>query len=418
MIGGVVRHGHTKRDSRALVAHLLRDPGTEVELIHSIAPTLEAAISDMELARDGSAADAAFLHIHLSPSRDMSCDELRRVAAIVASHLEAEEHQAALVFHEKPRQGGEGGRHAHLVLGRVGPDGQVLPAGFEKIRLETAMRLVEFELGEAPTLGRHHASGVKWLRANGRPDVAEWLDAAHGVAPEKPGSAASPAKRQALARQGVDLPAARSIIADSWRTSDKPAAFRAALSEEGFDIAPGNKTGVWIVTSGETEIGALDRLVKEKRTHVAVRMQEERQHAPIPGVEADIACGGDLSINTGDARGRAASPAASSTSRRAGRGESISDLGAEGASRAGTAVAAQASSCDGGIGSESRRLWARRAAAVVLLRKADWRAVTEAGQALREAVHSRQRREEEDLESALRRLIEGFRDRGASVFRR
>ncbi len=287
MIGGVVRHGRTRRDSRALVNHLLKDNGARVELVHTVAPSLTAAVEDMELARDGSSAEAAFLHIHLSPARDMTRDELRQAAAIVIGHLEADGHQAALVFHEKPRRGGEGGMHAHLVLGRVGPDGQVLPSGFEKIRVETAMRIAEFELGEAPTLGRHHSSGVKWLRANGRADVADWMDAAHGPDPHKPGSAASPAKRQALARKGVDLPDVRDVVCDAWEASDGPQAFRAALRQRGMDVAPGQKPGLFVVSAGDAEIGRLDRLIKLTRRDVAARMggfDHAANPAPAPEV--------------------------------------------------------------------------------------------------------------------------------------
>lgn len=317
MIGGIVRHGRTKRDSRALVNHLLKDDGARVELFHTVAPTLTAAVADMELARDGSSADAAFLHIHLSPARDMSRDELRQAASIVIDHLGANGHQAALVFHDKPRRGGEGGTHAHIVVGRVGPDGEVLTAGFEKIKVETAMRIAEFELGETPTLGRHHASGARWLRANGRADVADWMDAAHGADPDKPGSSASPAKRQALARQGVELPDARDIVRSAWEASDGPQAFQAALRERGMDVAPGQKPGVFVVTSGETEVGALDRIIKLKRRDVATRM-EGFDHAaadtPAPSTDglarSDEGLEGGLRPESGRAPGGAAAAAA------------------------------------------------------------------------------------------------------------
>lgn len=110
----------------------------------------------------------------------MSDDELRKVADIVMSHFNAGEHQAALVIHEKERSSKNGNRHAHLVLGRVGFDGQIIASGFEKIKLETAMRIAEYEMNEPVTLGRHHSSGVKWLRNNGRDDVADYMVMAQG----------------------------------------------------------------------------------------------------------------------------------------------------------------------------------------------------------------------------------------------
>lgn len=360
MIGGAVRHGRTRRDSRALVNHLLKPPGTRVEMFHTVAPTLSAAVADMELARDGSSADAAFLHVHLSPARDMLRDELRQAADIVVRHLGAEGHQVALVYHDKPRRGGEGGTHAHLVVGRVGPDGQVLPSGFEKIRVETACRIAEYELGEPPTLGRHHASGVMWLRANGRADVADWMEAAHGPDPEKPGSAASPDKRQGLERRGIDLSGARDVVRDAWDRSDGPEALQAALREQGLDVAPGDRKGVFVVRAGDVEIGALDRIIKEKRAAVAARMKgfehaADPDPAPSPGSAGpDEGHARDLRPEPGRAPGGPAAAAAALASRGDG-GRGQPDREAPGYPGDDPARAAAASYGDGGPAREGRR---------------------------------------------------------------
>lgn len=274
MIGQAVKHGRTMKDARNLSAHLRKDKDARIEMLNSAASSLDEAMDDMMLARDGSRAKDAFLHLSISPSRDMSDDELRQVAGIVARHFGAEDHQAALVFHEKDRANGKGNRHAHLVLGKVGPEGQVIPAGFEKIRMETAMRIAEFEMGEPATLGRHHASAIKWLRANDRADVADWLDLAHGPNPEKPTSPASPAIRQKIERvTGTDLATVTMSVRDAWSRSDNAQAFTAALAESGFEIQKGQKDGVFLVMKEGVQVGALDRLLKEKRRAVASRME-------------------------------------------------------------------------------------------------------------------------------------------------
>lgn len=314
MIGGIGRHGRTRRDSRNLAGHLLKDRGAAVEIVNSAAPDLRAVIADMEIARDGSAADAAFLHAFISPARDMSRDELRQAGELVLRHFGAEDHQAAFVYHDKPRQGGEGGSHLHLVVGRVGPDGEVLPAGFEKIRMETAMRLAEFELGETATLGRHHASGVRWLRANGRADVADWLEASHGADPDKPVSAASPSKRQALARKGVELADVADVVRSAWSASDGGRSFAAALRAEGLDVVPGEKAGVFVVRHGNVEIGALDRIVKIKRREVAARMEgfehgrKEEDHQSDRGDEGPLRRGPQRDGSSREARAAAPAP--------------------------------------------------------------------------------------------------------------
>ena len=270
MIAGIVRHGRSQRDSRALTAHLLKaenEPRTRI-LGGTLADDLPGVIRDMERLRDSTSAEAAALHIHLSPSHAMSDEELVRAAEIVRHHLGAFDHPAALVVHDKERNGGEGHSHAHLVLGRVGPSGQVLESGFEMIKLETAARIIEFELGEPATLGRHHQSAVRWLQANGCRDIAAWLEAAHGPDPDKPTSAASANSRQALARKGIDLSAVRTEIRSAWRCGGAQ-----AVRDAGYEIAAGRKAGVWIVSRDGIEIGSLDRLTGTKRADVRSAME-------------------------------------------------------------------------------------------------------------------------------------------------
>lgn len=273
MIGQVVKHGRTKRDAKNLHAHLMKDHACKVEILNSVAPDLSEIMSDMAMARDGSRSETAFLHISLSPSRDLSDDEMRKVAGIVMQHFDAEDHQAALVIHEKDRANNEGNRHAHLVLGRVSPDGKVLPSGFDKIKLETAVRIAEFEIGEPCVLGRHHKSSVKWLRENGRDDVADYMIAAHSENPTKPTSPMSPASRQKIERTtGKDLASISNVVKTAWEKSDNGQAFASALREQNYTIQEGKKPGVFVVLHDGKEVGALDRLLKEKRNIVKSKM--------------------------------------------------------------------------------------------------------------------------------------------------
>jgi len=273
MIGQIVRHGRTKKDAKNLHAHLMKGVGTRFEVLNSAAPNLSEAMADMMIARDGSRAEAAFLHIAISPSRDMSDDELHRVCDIVMRHFSADENQAVLVIHEKERANDSGNRHAHLVLGRVGPDGAVLQSGFDKIKLETAMRIAEFEMGEPSVLGRHHTSAIKWLRAHGRNDVADYMCAAHSENSMKPTSSVSPASRQMIEKKtGNDLSSLTDDIRSAWSRSDNGQSFAAALSEKNYAIEKGQKDGVFLVMKDGVQLGALDRLLKEKRAAVKSKM--------------------------------------------------------------------------------------------------------------------------------------------------
>lgn len=274
MIGLAVPHGRTKQDAQTLAAYLLKDAGARVELYNSVAPDLHEIMSDMLLFRDASRADAAFLHMFISPARDMSNSELRKAAEIAIRHFGAEEHPYALVIHEKERTGGKGNRHVHGVVGRVGPKGQIIKPGFEKIRMEAAMRIAEYELGEPCVLGRYHASNVKWLRDHGRDDVADYMVAAFGTNPERPQTTVSAANRNRMQRLGFHAGTVIATVQDAWTKSDNAVTFIAALSDAGLSIIPGLKPDVFIVASkGGVELMALERILKEDRGVIAAKLK-------------------------------------------------------------------------------------------------------------------------------------------------
>lgn len=366
MIGGVTKFGGGSRDARALAAHLAKPQpaGSLFVAMNSAAPDVGGAIAEARvMAAAAGIGDRPLLHVHLSPSSALDPARLVEAAGIVCRELGVTDQPVGIELHGKRRLDGNGDWHAHLVIGRAGASGAVLPSGFEKIRLETAVRVAEFEIGEDHVLGRHVQSSLRHLERTGRADVAASLRAAFGPEPGKPESSASPSKRQALDRQGVDLSSARAAVRAAWAASDGPAAFRAALAAEGFAVAPGTKPGVWIVASGETEIGALDRLVKAKRGDVAARM--EVQHVPEASLAADPGPAPRHDEPGRDRRGvdaQRGSKAASSSGPPRGAGERRPepDRRAEGTPGGGAAVAAPAPPGGGGREQPTRR--PRRAA--------------------------------------------------------
>lgn len=295
MIGGIHKHGRNHRDTRNLFRHLMKDAAC-VEIVNSVAVDLGEFLGDLETMRDATKAEAAFLHAYLSPSSNMSPEQLRKAAETVVEHFGASEHPYAIVYHNKPRNGGSGESHVHIVIGRVSPELRVLEAKFEKIRLETAVRICEYELGEQPVLGRHHKSGLKWLQEH-RPEVAEWLQGAFGAEPTKPISAVSPPKRQSLERRGLNLSGIREAVLAAWFSSTDASDLHQRLSRSGLSVCPGDKAGVYVVMHGDTEIGALDRIAKLKRRDVAAKMKilEVKNESASPKLASHgSTCEGDL----------------------------------------------------------------------------------------------------------------------------
>lgn len=266
MIGGIHKHGRTSKDNRNLFIHLIKG-AQKIEIVNSVALTLNDLMSDMSLMRDATKADAAFYHVFLSPSSDMSDDQLRSAAQTVVAHLGAEEHPYAIIYHDKDRRPGGGNRHVHIVIGRVDSSLTVLENKFEKIRLETAVRICEYEACEPPVFGRHYKSSMKWLEQH-RPEVADWLYGYFGNDGQKPASAASPDKRQSLERKGVNLSGVKDLLQRAYTESTDGQSFADNVRKYGMRLQAGQKMGVFIVKLADVEVGSVDRLLKLKRAEI------------------------------------------------------------------------------------------------------------------------------------------------------
>lgn len=280
MILTTTRHGRTSRDVRNLKSHLSKN----VDQIASVAAIgnvplsdADAALAYMEAMRDGSRASVSMHHIAISPLHRLTEVQRDETVQRILSAMGAEDHAWILWEHDgKARSERAADQHFHLVVGHVGPDGKALSDGWSYLRLEAAARSLEHDFGEPLTPSRKTAAVASILREQGRDDVADRL-----VAPDDgPRSAMSSAKRAVASRAGVDLPKVQASVRAAWSSADGPAAFRAAIAEQGLEVVAGTKPGVWIVRSGSTEIGALDRITREKRVAVQARMTEERTHAP------------------------------------------------------------------------------------------------------------------------------------------
>ena len=266
MIGGVTKFGGRARDAEALVAHLGKEqPGGAV---YVAGPTTAAAdmaglVAEARLLAAARGVQARpFLHLHLSPSSSLDRAALMRAAEIVLRELGVTDQSWAVEIHGKDRRTGTGELHAHIVVGRAGASGSLLRSGFEKIRVETAVRIAEFEVGDRHVLGRHHSASVRHLEKTGRHDVVASLRAAHGETPPRP-QGLSAEKRMKADRRGVDIVAQREMVRAAWSRSDDGRSFAAVLAEDGLELRQGEKRGVWIVAIGDVEIGSVDRLVGE-----------------------------------------------------------------------------------------------------------------------------------------------------------
>lgn len=276
MIITTVRHGRTKRDTKNLVAHLRKEIGQTsrvVKIGNAVLSNVDDAVRYMEMMRDGSFATVAMHHITISPVRCMSPEQIDETVRRILAAFGAEDHPYVLFEHDgKARSAKAADQHFHLILGHIGPDGKAIRDSGSFRKLEAVARSIEADIGEELTHSRRTAAVAAELRAMGRDDVANTLQAPG----ELPKSAMSSTTHAVATRAGVDLPGMQASVRAAWSSSDNAAAFRNAIAEQGLEIRPGKKPGVFVIVAiGDVEIGALDRIVRQRRAAVAARMEEE-----------------------------------------------------------------------------------------------------------------------------------------------
>ncbi|WP_159010049.1 hypothetical protein [Bradyrhizobium sp. S69] len=281
MILTCAKHGRSKRDCDNLADHVLKlenDFVTIAEIGNSAALDVRGVIRDMEVLRDGSPSVAALHHVTINPASNCSLQALLDAANRARLEFDPDSVRPyVIVVHGKGRSTLDSDSchtHAHCVFGHVDSQGRALKDKFSIIRTERLARELEFEMGETPTLGRHHVPVLAQLRKSS-PEVAVWLVAAFGETPEKPASAMSSASRNRSKREGINLPVLRLELQKLWQPTKEIGAYRTALGNAGYEIAAGEKAGVWIVRNIESKrtVFALDRLLRLKRGEVQKMME-------------------------------------------------------------------------------------------------------------------------------------------------
>jgi hypothetical protein len=276
MIVTTRRHGRTARDIKNLIAHLNKQDGQASRVIavgNVPLGNADDAMRYMETLRDASRATVSCHHISISPRSRLTDTQRDEAVRRILVAMDAADHAFVVWRHsEKPRADADvTDDHFHVVVAHIGPDGKALSDARSYVRVEAAARAMEADFGEALTHSRKTKAVAAELRRIGRDDVADMLV----VSKILPTSAMSSATRARAEREGLDLPKAQATVRAAWIGSDGMTAFRGALSDEGFEIVPGKRPGVFVVMKSGVEIGALDRIVRERRAVVAARMTQE-----------------------------------------------------------------------------------------------------------------------------------------------
>ena len=269
----------TSSGSGAVANHVLRGPKNEaIELLQGSESELRDAM------RDASAHGAKYglRHYKISPGEQTTKEDLKGIVSDLGKEFGFDPASATIVWHQKPRAGGQGfDHHAHALVPEYNNEtNRILDWSNSYARHEKISRIAEQKLGHAYIAGRHNASVAHALADDGNDDLATIVE--EFAERQRPESAYKTTTHQRSARLGFDQAKDKFQIKQAWEQSDGQQAFFASLQESGISVRPGDKAGIFIAEREGVFIGAVHRLVKEPQNVVAQRLQAPEITAPAP----------------------------------------------------------------------------------------------------------------------------------------
>ncbi len=259
----MILEGNTRGYGAELARHLLNPRDNDHVTVHAIegfmADDLAGAFAEVEAISEATQCQKYLFSLSLNPPPDasISVDTFETAIADVERKLGLVGQPRAIVFHEK-----SGRRHAHCVWSRINADTM------------KAAKLSHFKLklGDMTRdLFRRHG----WDMPDGFRDKAERDPVTYGR------EEAGQAKR--LKRDPKDL---KAMFRRCWEASDSRASFEAALKEEGFLLARGERRG-FVAVDADGKVWSLSRWCGMKPKELRVRLGHERD---LPSV-ADVLAG-------------------------------------------------------------------------------------------------------------------------------
>lgn len=243
----MILKGNQRGGARQLAAHLLKDENEHIdvhELRGFMASDLHGAFAEAHAIARGTNCKQFLFSLSLNPPQReaVPADSFVKAADAAEKRLGLEGQPRAIVFHEK-----EGRRHAHVVWSRIAPESMTavnLP--WYKNKLSQLSRELYLEHGWEMPRGLRDPL----LRDPLNFTRAEW--------------------QQAL-RTDRDPREIKQAIQDAWDQSDGVKAFRAALGEQGFTLARGDRRG-FVVMDYTGEVYALSRWAGVRAKDVKERL--------------------------------------------------------------------------------------------------------------------------------------------------
>lgn len=260
----MILEGNERGYGTELARHLLNPRDNDHVTVHAIdgfvADDLYGAFAEAEAISGATQWQKYLFSLSLNPppSADVSVETFEATVAQIEKELGLSGQPRAIVFHEK-----NGRRHAHCVWSRI--DGQRLKA----INISHYKRKL---FGLSRELYQTH----KWEMPDGFKDPKD-RDSLNYNREE-----AGQAKRHKR-----DPKALKAMFRQCWEVSDSRSAFEAALKEQGFLLARGDRRG-FVAVDVDGKIWSLSRWCGVKPKDMRVRLGSERDLPSVSDLSAHL----------------------------------------------------------------------------------------------------------------------------------
>ncbi|GJD97445.1 hypothetical protein [Methylobacterium iners] len=250
MISGAMRG----KGGDALARHLLKPENDSVEVIAPRglgSPDLVGQVRELVALSLGGRTDSPCYHVHCDPDLAIEDNDgaRRRWWHLFEQEFGLTSQPYCGAVHVKHAR-----RHEHRVYGLVRRDGGVVDLAWDYIRREKVSRIVEHQFGLPPVPSKHARAIAHQLVADGRPEVARWLEAAGMLGIERPVAPLSPQERLVQERTGIKLGNVRAAALAAWHASTDGEGLRVELAARGLRLHAGRAGPVVVDAGGGTHL--------------------------------------------------------------------------------------------------------------------------------------------------------------------
>ena len=249
----MVIKGSARGGAAGLAAHLQRTDTNERaelrELRGVAAEDLDGALREMEAVASGARSKRYFYHASINTRADeqLTPEQWRQAIDRLEKELDLTGQPRAVVAHVK-----EGRAHVHVVWSRIDLDTlRAIPDSHNFRRHEIVSRELEREFGHARVQGAH-------IEREG----------------DRPARTPTHAEMQQAERSGIDRHEAKAQLTEIWNRTDSGKAFSAAIEEQGWMLARGDRRD-FVVVDQAGEVFSLARSIdRAKAKDIRQRMAD------------------------------------------------------------------------------------------------------------------------------------------------